>query len=953
MVYKAEDPRLRRLVALKFLPPQLAEDPVCIRRLRREAEAASGLNHPNICTIHDIFEEHGQAFIVMEFLDGITLKQRIGGRALEVEAILDLGTQIAEALNIAHTRGIIHRDIKPANVFVTESGQVKVLDFGLAKVCTEMSASDNATTRATREIDQEYLTNPGSALGTIAYMSPEQARAEKLDARTDLFSFGTVLYEMATGALPFPGKSSALILKAILDSAPVPPMRLNPNLPTELETIINKALEKDRSLRYQSAAEMSADLRRVKRDTESGRVVVATAAAGLPAARQLPRSRRLVVAGLATLVAGLAASSWLLSSKPKSLTDKDTLVLADFTNNTSDDTFDATLRQGLSVQLEQSPFLRLVSDKQIQQTLPMMGQKPDAKLTLEIARQLCQRTESAAVLNGSIAQIGTKYILTLKAVGCLSGESLASAEAEATDKNLVLDALGKTASDIRNKLGESLATVQKFDTPLEQATTSSLEALQAYTLGRKAAGGGDPATAVSLFQRAIGLDPNFAMAYASLGVSYSDFGETALAAETTRKAYDLRNRVSESEKYYIESNYHLNVTGDLVKASQINELWAQAYPRSDDPRRSMFVIYSDLGQHDKALEESREALRLDSSSGMNYANLVISYVTLDHLEGAQKTAEEALVKKLDSPDLRWFLYQVAFSRIDTQGMAQQAAWFEGKPEMLGWDRALEADAAAYFGKIEKAREYWRQGMAAVVHGQQDEAGAAATTEAALQEALFGNASIARQRAAYALQLSKGQDVEYGAALALAFAGDLVQAQRLTDDLAKRFPDATVVWDDYLPTLHAQIALSLKDSPKKAVEVLRVALPYELGRPAAGIPLVSLYPAYVRGQAYLAARQPSLAAAEFQKIVDHPGLVLYEPIGALSRVGLARAYVMQGDTAKAHAAYQNFLDLWKDADSDIPILKQVKAECARSTAVRGDPRFCEGAARRARDGDDHS
>jgi len=949
MVFKAEDLKLGRLVALKFLPEEFAGDAVALKRFEREAQTASALNHRNICTIYEIEEHERQPFIVMELLEGDNLRDRLSAsepKALPPPELLVIAVQICDGLQAAHDKGIIHRDIKPANIFLTWQGTVKILDFGLAKLAvaeegpetvvtnvsgsTSPSSSPGHTWKQDASIDRTCisLTGGSMAAGTAGYMSPEQVRKETLDLRTDLFSFGMVLYEMATGQRAFEGNTVAVVHDAILHKTPVPARDLNSAVPRSLDAVITKALEKDREKRYRSTAEMTQDLQRLKVDTESGRAAIASPAGGLSAARKLPGSRWLAAAGAATLIAGLVAGGWqLLSRKPKPLTDKDTIVLADFTNSTGDTAFDTTLRQGLSVQLEQSPFLRLVSDKQIEQTLPMMGQKPDAKLTLEIARQLCQRTGSAAVLDGSIAQIGTKYLLTLKAVNCASGESLASAEAEATDKNLVLDALGRTDSDIRSKLGESLATVQKFDVPLEQATTSSLEALQAYSLGRKAAGGGDPAAAVSLFQRAIGLDPNFAMAYATLGVSYSDFGETTRAAEATRKAYDLRERVSQWEKFYIESDYYLNVVGDLVKARQINELWEQAYPRSDDPRRSMFVIYTNLGQHDKALTESREALRLDSASGMNYANLVISYLTLDHLEKAQKTADETQLKKLDSPDLRWFLYQVAFSTNDAQGMSQQAAWFEGKPEMLGWARALEFNAAYYFGKVENAREYWRQGMAAVVHGQQDEAGAVAATEAALHEALSGNASIARERAQYALRLSKGRDVEYGTALALAFAGDLAQAQKLTDDLATRFPQSTVVWDDYLPTLHAQLALSRKDA-SKAIEVLRVALPYELGRPAAGIPLVSLYPAYVRGQAYLAAHQPSLAAAEFQKIIDHRGLVLYEPIGALSHVGLARAYAMRGDTAKATVAYQNFLALWKDADPDIPILKQVKAEYAR-------------------------
>ena len=914
-VYRARDPRLNRDVAIKVLPQAFAahafSTSTARERFQREARAASALNHPNICAIYDVGESAGHPFLVMELLDGKTLREQIDGKLLDIPAAIALSIQVADALDAAHAKGIIHRDIKPANIFVTERGHAKVLDFGLAK--HNQPADTDALT-------VDMLTEPGTAMGTVAYMSPEQARGEVVDARSDLWSFGVVMYEMVAGARPFDGPTSPIIFEALLNKTPQPVHERNPQVPDELERIIGELLEKDPALRYPSAAELRDDLQRLQTGLS-------------PVTRGRSRKPLLKYATAAAVTIVLAVGGlflWQQRGQAKLLTDKDTIVLADFTNTTGDAVFDETLRQGLAVQLEQSPFLSLISDERIQKTLGLMSQKADVRLTPQLAREICERTASAAVLEGSITSLGSQYVLGLRAKNCRSGDILDQEQVQAAKKEDVLNALSQIASKFRTRVGESLATIEKHSTPLAEATTPSLEALKAYSTALKVNfSTDDQSMSIPFFQRAIEIDPKFAMAYAFLGRTYADIGESVQAAESIRKAYELRDRASDAERFFIDTSYDNVVTGNLEKAFQTGQLWVQTYPRDELAHVMLSAfVYQPFGDFENSVKEAAKAIEINPDFFPGYVNLAGTYGFLDRLDEAEKTLQKATERKLENPLIPIVRYQIDFLKLDQAAMEHGAALARGKPGVGPWISDQEALVAAYSGHVQLARKLTLQAADAAKQASEREPAALFEIASALREGFFGYTTEAGRNATAALMLSKSRDVEYGAALALALAGDLSQSQTLASDLETRFPEDTEVKFAYLPVLRAVLALK-HGAPSNAIELLQPAARYELGAPVSSISgfFGALYPSYVRGEAYLELHQGAQAAAEFQRILDHRGIVINDPIGALAHLKLGRALKMSGDTTKAKTAYQDFLTLWKDPDKDIPVLVEAQEEFA--------------------------
>jgi eukaryotic-like serine/threonine-protein kinase len=932
MVYKAEDLKLGRRVALKFLPEELTSDPLSLRRFEREAQTASSLNHANICTIHAIEEYEGLPFIVMELLEGETLRDRLAASSagtkaapLLLDEALEISAQICNGLEVAHLKGIIHRDIKPANIFLTRQGAVKILDFGLAKLAASDEQEEEkdrghskGQTRATPELSAPFhqksstaiqeadasLTRTGMAIGTAGYMSPEQIKKERLDARTDLFSFGLVLYEMVTGLRPFTGHTAEAVHDAILHQALVPAHTLNATIPASLDAIIARALEKERAQRYQSATDLAADLEAIQ-----GR-------------KRRPRNlwKWLAAAALLFLVVAGSWTWWRVRHK-LTLSAQDTIVLADLDNRTSDAVFDDALNTALRVAFEQTPFLNLLAPDKVRGTLQLFYQPEDAKLTPERAREVCLRTHSKAVIASSIADEGNQFGLELDGTDCATGRTIANVTREVGGRSEIVRTLGAMAVELRRKLGEPPASVQKFSEPLDQATSSSLEALQLLAQGYKHHSARDD-VATSYYQRAIELDPNFALAYVALGARYSNVGEMELASTAEKKVYELRDRLTGPTRFMVETLYYDLGTGELEKAYPIHEQWVQTFPLDPRAHINFSFFLQELGQYERAVIESRESVRLLPSVA-TYANLVTTTILANRLDEAKAAYDEAEARGIMDSSLHSLRHLVAFLQQDKPAMKEQLAWATAHPDLGSPVFKGEANAQEYYGRFRMGTHWLRQQTDAAKANL--EAGVAVDgADFALQEAEAGSLANARKLVSGPDHGPLDRDTRLELALLSARSGNIERARQLSDAISQEFPLDTLTQNYSLPTIRAAIQLQQND-PARAIETLRPALKYDLAYPN---PFNDLYPAYLRGLAYLRMNNGRLAAQEFKKLMDHPAIIGRFVTGSLARLQLARAEAMAGDQVAARKSYQEFLHLWQEADPDIPIYRQAKDEYKR-------------------------
>ena len=948
-VYLAQDSTLSRNVAIKFLSQNSVAGEQARKRLVREAKAAAALDHPHICAVYEVGEESGYSFIVMQYVEGETLASRMQRQPLEFREALDIAVQIADALAAAHSHRIIHRDVKPQNVMLTVSGQVKVLDFGLARVVRDGSLIDSIGET------ESLLTMPGSVIGTVPYMSPEQVRGEALDGRSDIFSFGAVLYEMLSGRNPFAAQSVGATMSSILTKEPAPLARYAADVPDELQRIVRKALSKDKEGRYQTIKDLLIDLRELKQElefeaklersiepevrdrsttlelAESGARAEAETApqqtvhTGDSFTKSTTSSSRIVIGeikrhklgvslALAALLIAAVAAYFYFHRQPV-LTDKDTILIADFVNTTGDPVLDGTLKMALAVQLEQSPFLNLFSDERVRETLRYMERSPDERVTKEIAREICERQGLKALLAGSVSNLGSHYVIALEAINAHTRDVLVRVQEEAESKEQVLRTLGQAATKLREKLGESLSSIQKFDAPIDQVTTTSLEALKAYYLASEAYVRGNYSESIKQANRALELDPNFMRAYQTQASNYSSLGQWELAIQLATKAFDLRDRVSELERLSISSGYYMSITGELDKATEMLESMRETYPRF--PHNNLAVLYVASGQYEKAVEGFREAVALNPTVAICYYNLARAYIYLNRFAEAKEILNQALARKLDIPQYHFLLYAIASINGDGAEMKQHVDWANARPgefAHLNW----QSWTAAFAGQGRQARAFSNRAFDAAEGRNAKEDAANIAISQALTDAVFGHCEQVKEGTAKGIALAHTASPFWNAAIALAACGEGGRAEALVAEYAKRFPKNTLGKSIWLPTIRATIELR-RNNPARAIALLEGAKRYE----AAAL----FWPPYTRGQAYLKLGKGAEAAAEFQKILDHRG---WDPISflyPLAHLGLARAAALTGDTAKSRTEYQDFLALWKDADPDLPILIEARKEYA--------------------------